>query len=187
MRAFCFALKKCKNACPCNPQGQFGLEKGAHFGFSLFGGKPRTHRKTLGVNLTQGSREAQRKRYYLSPIQPLSHGVFILNRRASSPCTGEPRTHRKTLGVNLTQGSREAQRKRYYLSPIQPLSQNLRFCQLPLHRGAESRSRSERCDFLPFRGGAAAAAEGVVIYRLPCRTVLFCAEKSASRQDSRAK
>ncbi len=25
---------------------------------------------------------------------------------------------------------------------------------------------------LPFRGGAAAAAEGVVIYRLPCRAVL---------------
>ena len=137
MRAFCSALKKCKNVCPCNPQGQFGLEKG---------------------------------------------GTFWL-----FPFWGKPGTHRKTLGVNLTQGSREAQRKRYYLSPIQPLSQNLRFCQLPLHRGAESRPPSERCDFLPFRGGAAAAAEGVVIYRLPCRTVLFCAEKSASRQDSRAK
>ena len=30
----------------------------------------------------------------------------------------------------------------------------------------------ERCDFLPFRGGAAPAAEGVVIYRLPCRAAL---------------
>ena len=40
---------------------------------------------------------------------------------------------------------------------------------------------------LPFRGGAAAAAEGVVIYRLPCRAALFRAEKPASRQDSRAK
>ena len=40
---------------------------------------------------------------------------------------------------------------------------------------------------LPFRGGAAAAAEGVVIYRLPYRAALFCVEKLASRQDSRAK
>ena len=40
---------------------------------------------------------------------------------------------------------------------------------------------------LPFRGGAAAAAEGVMIYRLPCRTALLCAEKPVSRQDSRAK
>ena len=32
--------------------------------------------------------------------------------------------------------------------------------------------QSERCDFLPFRGGAAAAAEGVVIYRLPYRAAL---------------
>ena len=43
------------------------------------------------------------------------------------------------------------------------------------------------CDFLPFRGGAAAAAEGVVIYRLPCRAALFCAEKLSNRQYSRAK
>ena len=58
---------------------------------------------------------------------------------------------------------------------------------LKIHRGAEIRPQSERCDFLPFRGGAAAAAEGVVIYRLPCRAALFCAEKLSSRQDSRAK
>ena len=118
MRAFCSALKKCKNVCPCNPQGQFGLEKGGTFWLFPFWGKPGTHRKTLGVNLTQGSREAQRKRYYLSPIQPLSqnlrfsrlplhrgagrHSVNAITCRrynpsvktcgfASSPCTGEPR------------------------------------------------------------------------------------------------
>ena len=127
MRAFCSALKKCKNVCPCNPQGQFGLEKGAHFGFSLFGGKPRTHRKTLGVNLTQRSREAQRKRYTLSGDTT-------------------PQSKPTVLPAPLTQGSRE--------------------------RSANA---------------SAAAAEGVMIYRLPYRAVLFCAEKLSNRQYSRAK
>ena len=39
----------------------------------------------------------------------------------------------------------------------------------------------------PFRGGAAAAAEGIMIVPLFCSKALFCAQKLSSRQDSRAK
>ena len=63
----------------------------------------------------------KRKRFTLSPIQPLS--LFAPSeQKSSSPCTGEPRNAPQTLGGNPVQGSREAQRKRFTLSPIQPLS-----------------------------------------------------------------
>ena len=75
----------------------------------------------------QGSREAQCKRYTLSGDTT-------------------PQSKPTVLPAPLTQGSREARCKRYPRSPIQPLSQNLRFCQLPLHRGAEKRSANPRCE-----------------------------------------
>ncbi len=62
---------------------------------SSYTGEPRNAPQSLGANPAQGKQEMQCKRYNWSPIQPLSHGVFILNRRASSPYTGEPRTHHK--------------------------------------------------------------------------------------------
>ncbi len=108
-------------------------------------------------------------------IQPLSHGVFILNRRASSPCT---------VGFRVPPVADTTRKASCCRPQVRERTAEARAAN---GEGAESRPPSERCDFLPFRGGAAAAAEGVVIYRLPCRTVLFCAEKSASRQDSRAK
>ncbi len=134
------------------------------------------------------------KRFRWSGIQPLSHGVFILNRRAGSPYTGEPRNAPKAIGVNafagrgynpsvtaflfliavpapLTQGSRERTEshrcKRFRWSPIQPLSQNLRFCQLPLHRGAEKRSESHRRE--PCTGGPRNAPKAIGVNAFPGR------------------
>ena len=48
------------------------------------------------------------KRYHWSRIQPLSHVVLILNRRASSLCTGELRTALRQRGARL---HRSAQRR----------------------------------------------------------------------------
>ena len=57
----------------------------------------------------------KRKRFTLSPIQPLS--LFAPSeQKSSSPCTGEPRNAPQTLGGNPVQGSRKARRKRYILS-----------------------------------------------------------------------
>ena len=99
----------------------------------------------------------KRKRFTLSPIQPLS--LFAPSeQKSSSPCTGEPRNAPQTLGGNPVQGSRKARRKRYILSgdttpqskptvlPA-PLAQGSReTLRKPsvraLHRGAEVRSPS---------------------------------------------
>ena len=86
--------------------------------------------------LAQGSRETHRKPSAGTPyrvaerhsvnaipyqgIQPLSHGVSILNRRASSPCTGEPTAIRVQRRPDRSQ--------------------------LPLHRGAEVCPPSEWCE-----------------------------------------
>ena len=89
-----------------------------------------------GVGLAQRSREARRKRFPRSGIQPLSHGVLILNRRAGSPCTEEPRNAPQTPAANLAQGSRECAPKHERLRAKEP--RNARKPSLRgLHRGAE--------------------------------------------------
>ena len=62
------------------------------------------------------------------------HGVLILYRRATFLLRGRRGRSRAAHGFNFAVKVRH---RRYHRSPIQPLSQNLRFCQLPLHRGAE--------------------------------------------------
>ena len=67
------------------------------------------------------------------------HGVLILYRRATFLLRGRRGRSRAAHGFNFAVKVRH---RRYHRSPIQPLSQNLRFCQLPLHRGAENALRS---------------------------------------------
>ena len=69
------------------------------------------------------------------------HGVLILYRRATFLLRGRRGRSRAAHGFNFAVKVRH---RRYHRSPIQPLSQNLRFCQLPLHRGAENALRLTR-------------------------------------------
>ena len=64
----------------------------------------------------------QGKRYNRNPLR----------RRGGTSPKGE--------GAEALENGVRSRRKRYPRSGIQPLSQNLRFCQLPLHRGAERHS-----------------------------------------------
>ena len=60
-----------------------------------------------------------------------------LSRRLSRDWHGEEGSaaeHRFSFAVKV-------RCKRFHLSPIQPLRQNLWFCHLPLHRGAEKRTQ----------------------------------------------
>ena len=56
----------------------------------------------------KGRGRKQRKTAQTLSIRPLSHGVLILNRRASSPCTGEPRAARSWSGANPARESRDS-------------------------------------------------------------------------------
>ena len=76
--------------------------------------------------LHRGAEKCSVNAFPRSPIQPLSHGVLILNRRASSPCTGEPRFAPGRRGAELAQGSRE--------TPCKPSVRVFR-------RGAEARTQ----------------------------------------------
>ena len=72
---------------------------GAFLG-SPYTGEPRNAPQSLGANFAQGWRKMRRSTFAGRGIQPLSHGVSILNRRASSPCTGEPRMCAKARAAN---------------------------------------------------------------------------------------
>ena len=70
--------------------------------------------------------------------------------RASSPCTGEPRNARSRRSAGFAQGRRKMRCKRFPLSgdttPQSFRLVNKPKIQLPLHRGAESRTQLERCE-----------------------------------------
>ena len=107
--------------------------------------------------------------------------------KASSPCTGEPRNARSRRSAGFAQGRRKMRCKRFPLSgdttPQSFRLVNKPKIQLPLHRGAESRTQLERCEprtreprFARSRRGAGLTQGNREAQRtpLPNNRIIFC-------------